>query len=139
VRTTRRRVAPPQAALAQIAPPAAPPDSARPRALDIAHAGLDKKAEDVVVLDVRELTSYANCLVLMTADSERKAGAIADAVDEKLKQAGATKVGVEGYGSGRWILIDHGDVVAHVFNRESRGFYDLEGLRANAPRFAVQG
>jgi ribosome-associated protein len=114
-------------------------DAARPRALDIAQAGLAKKAEDVLVLDVRGLTSYADYFVLMTADSDRQAGAIADAVDEKLKQQGATKVGVEGYESGRWILIDYGDVVAHVFNREARGFYDLEGLWADAPRFPVEG
>ena len=69
------------------------PDTARPRAVDIAQAGLDKKAEDVLVLDVRGLTSYADYFVLMTADSDRQAGAIADAVDEKLKEQGATKVG----------------------------------------------
>ncbi len=134
-------IAPAQAAPleAKAAPaPAGSPDLSRPRALDIAHAGLDKKAEDVVVLDVRGLTSYADYFVLMTADSDRQAGAIADAVDARLKQGGATKVGVEGYESGRWILIDYGDVVAHVFNRESRGFYDLEGLWADAPRFAVE-
>ena len=119
--------------------PASELDTARPRALDIAQAGLDKKAEDVVVLDVRGLTSYADYVVLMTADSDRQAGAIADAVDERLKERGATKVGVEGYEGGRWILIDYGDVVAHVFNRESRGFYDLEGLWADAPRFSVEG
>jgi ribosome-associated protein len=115
------------------------PDPSRPRALDVAQAGLDKKAEDVLVLDVRGLTSYADYFVLMTADSDRQAGAIADAVDERLKGRGATKVGVEGYESGRWILIDYGDVVAHVFNRESRSFYDLEGLWADAPRLAVEG
>ncbi|HVI76193.1 MAG TPA: ribosome silencing factor [Anaeromyxobacteraceae bacterium] len=120
-------------------PPEERPDPARPRALDIAQAGLDKKAEDVLVLDVRGLTSYADYFVLMTADSDRQAGAIADAVDEKLKAKGATKVGVEGYESGRWILVDYGDVVAHVFSREARGFYDLEGLWADAPRFPIQG
>ena len=118
--------------------PAVAPDSARPRAIEIARAGMDKKAEDVLLLDVRGLTSYADYFVLMTADSDRQAGAIADHVAEKLKEQGATKVGVEGYESGRWILIDYGDVVAHVFNREARGFYDLEGLWADAPRFTVE-
>ena len=121
------------------APAAEAPDTARPRAVDIARAGLDKKAEEVLVLDVRGLTSCADYFVLMTADSDRQAGAIADAVDERLKAQGAVKVGVEGYESGRWILIDYGDVVAHVFNREARGFYDLEGLWADAPRFGVEG
>ncbi len=115
------------------------PDPSRQRALDIARAGLDKKAEQVLLLDVRGLTSYADYFVLMTADSDRQAGAIADALDERLKEQGATKVGVEGYESGRWILVDYGDVVAHVFNREARGFYDLEGLWADAPRFQVEG
>jgi ribosome-associated protein len=118
---------------------AARPDPARPRALEIARAGLDKKAEDVLLLDVRGLTSYADYFVLMTAESDRQAGAIADHVDGRLKEQGASKVGVEGYESGRWILIDYGDVVAHVFNREARGFYDLEGLWADAPRFRVEG
>src|SRR6266702_1639766 len=130
----------PVAPAVQVVPRAADaPDPSRPRALDIAQAGLDKKAEDVLVLDVRGLTSYADYFVLMTAESDRQAGAIADAVDEKLKAQGASKVGVEGYESGRWILVDYGDVVAHVFSREARGFYDLEGLWAAAPRFAVQG
>jgi ribosome-associated protein len=118
---------------------AARPDPARPTALAIAQAGLDKKAEDVMLLDVRGLTSYADYFVVMTADSDRQASAIADSVDETLKKMGVTKVGVEGYQGGRWILVDFGDVVAHVFNRESRGFYDLEGLWADAPRQQIEG
>jgi ribosome-associated protein len=124
----------------EVAPaPAERADAGRPRAMHIAQAGLDKKAEDVLVLDVRGLTSYADYFVLMTADSDRQAGAIADAIDDRLSAEGATKVGVEGYGSGRWVLVDYGDVVAHVFNREARSFYDLEGLWADAPRFTVEG
>ncbi len=115
------------------------PDSARGRADLIARAGLDKKAEEVLVLDVRGLTSYADYFVLMTADSDRQAGAIADAIDDALEAEGASKVGVEGYQGGRWVLVDYGDVVAHVFNREARAFYDLEGLWADAPRFVVEG
>src|SRR5919204_517823 len=87
---------------APAAEPAERPDPARPRAMLVAQAGLDKKAEDVLVLDVRGLTSYADYVVLMTADSDRQAGAIADAVDDRLKKEGALKVGVEGYESGRW-------------------------------------
>ncbi|HET6412313.1 MAG TPA: ribosome silencing factor [Anaeromyxobacter sp.] len=119
--------------------PAAPPESdeARPTALAIARAALDKKGEDVIVLDVRGLTSYADYFVVVTADSDRQAGAIADHVEQTMKGRGVSKVGVEGYESGRWILVDYGDVVAHVMNRESRGFYDLEGLWADAPRFTV--
>jgi ribosome-associated protein len=123
--------------VARAVPPAERPDPSRPRALSIARAGLDKKAEDVLVLDVRGLTSYADYFVIMTAESDRQAGAIADHVEETMKAQGATKVGVEGYESGRWILVDYGDVVAHVLSREARGFYDLEGLWADAPRVQV--
>ncbi len=115
------------------------PDTARPTAVAIAKAGLDKKAEDVTVLDVRGLTSYADYFVVMTADSDRQASAIADHVDDEMKRLGVSKVNVEGYETGRWILVDYGDVVAHVMNKESRGFYDLEGLWADAPRFQVEG
>lgn len=115
------------------------PDTARPTAVAIAKAGLDKKAEDVTVLDVRGLTSYADYFVVMTADSDRQASAIADHVEQTMKEMGVSKVNVEGYETGRWILVDYGDVVAHVMNKESRGFYDLEGLWADAPRLTVEG
>jgi ribosome-associated protein len=124
---------------APAAAPAAAPDVARPTAVAIAKAGLDKKAEDVTVLDVRGLTSYADYFVVMTADSDRQASAIADHVEDTMKKLGVSKVNVEGYETGRWILVDYGDVVAHVMNKESRGFYDLEGLWADAPRFQVEG
>jgi ribosome-associated protein len=75
----------------------------------------------------------------MTADSERQAAAVADSVDDTMKALGSTRAGTEGYETGRWILIDYGDVVAHVMSRDARGFYDLEGLWADAPRFAVAG
>jgi ribosome-associated protein len=125
--------------LAAVPAPPEAPDTARPTAVAIAQAGLDKKAEDVTVLDVRGLTSYADYFVVMTADSDRQASAIADHVEQQMKQRGVSKVSAEGYETGRWILVDYGDVVAHVMNRESRGFYDLEGLWADAPRFQVEG
>jgi ribosome-associated protein len=132
-----RRAPAPAKRVAPAGPPA--PDAARPTAMAIAKAALDKKGEDVMVLDVRGLTSYADYFVVVTADSDRQASAIADHLEQTMKEQGVSKVGVEGYETGRWILVDYGDVVAHVMNRESRGFYDLEGLWADAPRFAVEG
>ncbi|HSN92048.1 MAG TPA: ribosome silencing factor [Anaeromyxobacteraceae bacterium] len=137
---TRRPPASKAAALAPSAQPSltpAHPDVARPTALAVARAGLDKKAEDVTVLDVRGLASYADYFVIMTADSDRQASAVADHVEQTMKKSGVAKVGVEGYG-GSWILVDYGDVVAHVMSSESRTHYDLEGLWADAPRFRVR-
>jgi ribosome-associated protein len=114
-------------------------DAGHANALFVANAGLDKKAEDVLLLDVRGLTSYADYFVIMTADSDRQASAIADHVDQKMKERGVSKIGSEGYETGRWILVDYGDVVAHVMSPESRELYDLEGLWADAPRTSVDG
>jgi ribosome-associated protein len=105
----------------------------------VARAGLEKKAEDVTLFDVRGLSSYADYLVIMTADSDRQAGAVADNVDAVMKAAGHTKVAVEGYQTGTWIIVDYGDVVAHVMGRAAREFYDLDGLWADAPRAEVKG
>jgi ribosome-associated protein len=115
------------------------PDPARDTALAVAAAGLDKKAEEILIFDVRGLSSYTDYLVLMTADSDRQAGAVADHVDLQLKEAGHTKIAVEGYETGNWIIVDYGDVVTHVMGRETRAFYDLEGLWADAPRVEFKG
>ena len=115
------------------------PDTVRPVAMLVARAGLEKKAEDVTLFDVRGLSSYADYLVIMTADSDRQAGAVADNVDAVMKAAGHTKVAVEGYETGTWIIVDYGDVVAHVMGRTAREFYDLDGLWADAPREKVEG
>ena len=120
-----------------VAPPAPPRperDEARERAAAAVQGGLDKKAEDVLVLDVRNLSGVADYFVLMSADSERQAGAVADAVDEKVTALGAIRLGVEGRGGGGWVLLDFGDVVVHVFQPEEREFYRLEKLWSDAPR-----
>ena len=112
-------------------------EAARERARRLAEAALDRNAEEVVALDVAELTSFADAFVLATASSDRQARAVADAVVESAKRAGETMLGLEGYDDGRWILIDGGDVVVHVFVREAREHYDLDRLWADAPRIAL--
>jgi ribosome-associated protein len=134
-----RKKAPAPRPAPRTAPAIDRPDTSRPTALAVAKAGLDKKAENVLLLDVRGLTSYADYFVVMTADSDRQAAAIADHVEQEMKAAGVTKVGVEGYEGGRWILVDYGDVVAHVMNKEAREFYDIEGLWADAVRTTIEG
>ncbi len=118
--------------------PAELPDEARQTAIDMAHWALDKKALDVVVMDVRGLASYADYFVVMTAESDPQLSAIADYLAQKMKERGVRALGSEGQGTGRWVLIDFGDVVAHVFYQETREFYDIEGLWADAPRQRVE-
>jgi len=84
-------------------------------------------------LNVAELTSFTDLFVICSGRSERQVQAIADGIVEKAKHAGRIPVGVEGYASGRWILIDLGDVVAHAFVPEERQLYRLERLWGDAP------
>lgn len=102
-------------------------------AREIATAILDKKAIDVVLLDVRGKASYADYLVIGSGDTERHVTALAEAVHEKLKPKGHHPFSTEGETTGHWVLLDYGDVVAHLFNNDVRTFYDLEGLWADAP------
>jgi len=109
-------------------------DEARIAAL----AGMEKKAEHVAVLDLRDMGTYADFLVIMSAASDRQVGAVADAVDDALRKAGHRPIGVEGTEAGTWVLIDTGDVVVHVFQQDARDFYDLDRLWADAPRIKVE-
>lgn len=111
----------------------------RKRALAVAQAGLSKKAFDVLLIDVRGLTSIADYFVVMSGSAGPQLRAIADSVEGDLRKQGVMPISIEGYSSGNWLLIDFGDVVAHVFEPEMRGYYDLEGLWADAPRERIEG
>ena len=101
----------------------------------IAALMLDKKATDVVVLDVRGKTSYTDYLVVGSGESDRQVSAIADSIVETLKKDGGERpVGQEGTEAGQWLLLDYGDVVCHLFLAEARAHYDIEGLWAEVPR-----
>lgn len=115
------------------------PEGAGLRAARIAAAAaLDKKAEDVVILDVRELAGYTDYFVVASGTSDRQVSAIADSIEEQMKKAGERPIGIEGYTRGHWVLMDFGDVVAHVFYDEARAFYDIEGLWADARRMPLE-
>lgn len=109
-------------------------DSIESRVRVAVAAALDKKAIDLDVLSVSELTSIADYFILCSATSERQAQAIADAVLGQLKQNLDVKpLLVEGTTPGRWILLDFGDFIFHVFTEDCRRFYGLERLWGDAP------
>jgi len=116
----------------KIAPPI-DEDSQR-TAVAAARAAQEKKAEEVAVIDLRGVSGYADFLVICSGQSDRQLEAIADSVEQELAAQGRRAFGSEGQRGGRWVLLDFGDVVVHVFHREERGHYDLEGLWADAPR-----
>lgn len=98
----------------------------------VVDAALDVKAEDVVALDVRELSSFADVFVVATGRSDRQVRAIADSIEAATKQAGAPPLGIEGHAEGRWVLIDLDDVIVHVFTPQMRSHYDIERLWSDA-------
>ncbi len=98
-----------------------------------AEAALERKAQDVVALDVRSVASFTDTFVLATGTSDRQVRAIADAVRKAFAERGEPAFGVEGYNEGRWVLLDLSDVIVHVFLAEVREHYDLERLWSDAP------
>jgi ribosome-associated protein len=88
----------------------------------------DIKARDIVVLDVRKLTSLYDTLIIATAESARQVKALSQHVRDAMKRAGATIIGVEGEQSGEWVLVDGGDVVVHIMQPAVRAHYNLEEL-----------
>lgn len=107
------------------------------KAVAIAQASVEKKATDVVVLNVAKLTSVADYLVVCSGESERQVRAIADNIDRVLSSRRTPPLSIEGISSSQWVLMDFGDVVAHVFRSDIREHYALEKLWADAPRVRV--
>ncbi len=117
------------------------PDASVPVPLEktrlIVEAALDLKAERPVVIDMRNVSAFADVFVLLSGRSERHTRSVADAIVDALSRSGDRPLGVEGLDEGRWVLIDGNDVVVHLFDEESRREFDLERLWSDAPRIGV--
>lgn len=92
----------------------------------------DDKAEDIVSIDIRGKSSFADMLIVASGRSARHVGALADHIMRKLKEAGVGQVNVEGMPHADWVLVDAGDVVVHLFRPEVRSFYNIEKIWAGA-------
>lgn len=111
-----------------------PPDEFVVAAL---RAADDKKAFDLVLLDVSEVASFTEYFLIATGTNPKQVQAISDEVVERLKKDGRRPARVEGYRGAEWVLIDYGDFVFHVFEEKARRFYDLERLWRDAGRVAL--
>jgi len=99
---------------------------------------VDKKAFDVVALDLRNIASFTEFFIIASGSNQRQVQAISDEINEQLKkQLNSRPVRIEGYNSADWILLDYGDFVVHIFNGESREFYDLARLWLDARRVVL--
>jgi ribosome-associated protein len=102
------------------------------------HFAAEKKASDMRVLDLREIASFAEYFVIASGANQRQVQAIADEINEQLKkQLGSRPVRIEGYKGGEWVLLDYGDFIIHIFDKDAREFYDLERLWRDARRVEV--
>lgn len=110
------------------------PRSSREKSLQCARAALEKKAFDLVLLNLKNISSFTEYFLICSGRSDRQVQAIVRSIDEHLKKMGIYSLGVEGFEEGKWILMDYDDVVVHVFLDPVRKFYDLEGLWLDAPR-----
>lgn len=107
------------------------------RILRALQAANDKKALDLVVLDLREIATFTDYFVIASGNNERQVQAISDGVFEELKKSGTAAARVEGYKNAEWILLDYGDFIVHVFSDKARKFYDLERLWRESKRIAL--
>jgi ribosome-associated protein len=106
----------------------------RNNAVRAAELANEKKATDTVVLELKELSTVADYFVICSGDNPAQIRAIAGAIDKFFSKKRVRMVGREGLDFARWVLLDYGDIVVHVFDQEIRGFYDLEKLWMDAPR-----
>jgi ribosome-associated protein len=97
----------------------------------------DKKAEDLLMLDIRGLSVIADYFVICTGTSDRQVRAISKEVQEQLKAQGARPLHIEGMDAANWVLLDYGSVIIHIFDPATRDYYRLERLWAEAPRVLV--
>ncbi len=107
------------------------------KALNCARAAIDKKAENVKILNLSGISGFTDYFVICSGMSDRQVQAIADSVGHTMESEGYETLSSEGYSEGRWVLMDFGDVVVHVFLNALRDYYDLENLWSDAPTVKV--
>ncbi len=106
-------------------------------AIAAAQAALDKKAEDVVLLEVSEFTTYADYFLICSGRSVIQVKAIVNEIEQQMKNWGIRPLHIEGLSESRWVLLDYDELIIHVFLEETRWFYNLERLWTDVPRISV--
>ncbi|MFZ5800429.1 MAG: ribosome silencing factor [Candidatus Omnitrophota bacterium] len=109
------------------------------KAIFLARSAYAKKAEGIVVLNMRKIVNFCDFFVILSGTSDRQVRAIADGVAEALGRKGLKPLHIEGKKEATWVLLDFGDVVAHIFQEETRKFYNLEHLWQDAPKISWRG
>lgn len=101
------------------------------------NAALEKKARRISILNVKKVSSISDYFIVCSGSSDRQVQAIASFIEETLKKEGKRPLGIEGERIGKWILMDYGDIIIHIFYEPVRDFYDLERLWTDVPRVDI--
>ncbi len=112
-------------------------DDTKKKVLLCVNAALGKKAKDIIILNMRKVSSFADYSVICSGNSDRQVQSIAQAVEENMKKNGFLPLGIEGEKTARWILMDYADIIVHVFYEPIRDFYDIERLWSDAPKMEI--
>lgn len=115
------------------------PLEGKDKALEAARAALDRKAKDILILDLKGLTIIADYFVICSGESTTQVKAITELVEERFDRAGIKPLGIEGLNYSHWVLMDYGDVIIHIFEEDTRTFYGLEKLWIDAGRIQLEG
>ncbi|MGF1579168.1 MAG: ribosome silencing factor [Gemmataceae bacterium] len=110
---------------------------ARERAVLCARVSRDFKGKDTVVLDMRKLTPLYDYFIITSGSSRRQIHTITEEIDAALSAVGDERLSIEGYEASKWVVQDYGDIVVHVFDDDTRDYYRLEDLWADAPRISI--
>lgn len=108
------------------------------RAVKVAELAVDKKAKDTVILELKDLSSIADYFVICSGDNPAQIKAIAEAINDYFSKKKVFSLGKEGLASARWVLLDYGDIIIHIFNDETRTYYNLEKFWMDAPRIPLE-
>ena len=117
----------------------AKPSSSRPLVWEAVEAAQEKKAQDIVLLDLDEVADFTDHFLVCHGTSSRQVQAISDEVYRRMALAGLQPAHIEGYNHAEWVLMDYVDLVVHIFSEKARGFYDLERLWRTAHRVPLVG
>jgi len=108
------------------------------KAIEAAKIANSKKAKDTLILELKNLSTFTDYFVICSGESSIQVKTIAEAIEEKFSKNKIFLLGREGLSSAHWVLLDYGDVVIHIFNEESRAYYELEKFWLDAPRISIK-
>ncbi len=111
--------------------------STRQKILLAVNAALEKKAKNLVILNIRNITSFADYTIICSGTSDRQVQSITSSIEDCMKKEGILPLGIEGEKGSRWVLMDYADIVVHVFYEPVREFYDIERLWSDAPKMEI--